>query len=55
LPFDICNLVSDITLLDASGRRILALHPGPNDVSRLPPGVYFIRPASGVCKVIVTR
>lgn len=30
-------------LLDASGRKILDLRPGPNDVRYLPPGVYFIR------------
>jgi hypothetical protein len=45
LPLDIYNLVSDITLLDASGRRILVLHPGRNDVSRLAPGVYFVHSA----------
>ncbi|MBM3313783.1 hypothetical protein FJY70_04225, partial [candidate division WOR-3 bacterium] len=31
-------------LLDISGRKALELHPGPNDVSRLAPGVYFVRP-----------
>lgn len=30
-------------VLDAAGRRILDLAPGPNDISRLAPGVYFIR------------
>jgi hypothetical protein len=57
LPFDICTLVSDITLLNASGRRVLDLSPGPNDVSALPPGVYFIRPrdASATRKVVVSR
>jgi hypothetical protein len=30
-------------LLDVSGRRVLALRPGANDVSRLAPGVYFVR------------
>ena len=30
-------------LLDATGRRVLRLRPGPNDVSRLAPGVYFVR------------
>jgi len=28
-------------LLDASGRKACDLHPGPNDVSHLPPGIYF--------------
>ncbi len=30
------------SLLDASGRAALILHPGQNDVSRLAPGVYFV-------------
>lgn len=30
------------SLLDAAGRRVLELNPGPNDVSRLAPGVYFV-------------
>jgi hypothetical protein len=30
-------------LLDASGRKVLDLHLGVNDVSRLAPGVYFVR------------
>jgi hypothetical protein len=29
-------------LLDISGRRVMELRPGPNDVSRLSPGVYFL-------------
>jgi hypothetical protein len=28
-------------LLDISGRKVLNLRPGPNDVSGLAPGVYF--------------
>jgi hypothetical protein len=49
-------------LLDATGRRVLTLKPGANDVSRLSPGVYFMRQACGVgreassvTKVLVTR
>jgi hypothetical protein len=42
----IYNLQSEIALLDISGRNVLALHPGPNDVSRLAPGVYFVRAVS---------
>jgi hypothetical protein len=30
-------------LLDATGRRVMYLRPGANDVSRLSPGVYFVR------------
>jgi hypothetical protein len=29
-------------LLDVSGRRVIVLKPGANDVSRLAPGVYFV-------------
>jgi hypothetical protein len=29
-------------LLDAAGRKVLDLHAGPNDVSKLSPGVYFV-------------
>jgi hypothetical protein len=32
-------------LLDISGRKVLALHPGANDVRGLAPGVYFVRAA----------
>jgi photosystem II stability/assembly factor-like uncharacterized protein len=51
-------------LLDASGRRVLDLRPGANDVTRLAPGVYFVRigssrsqgvARSSVQKVLVTR
>jgi hypothetical protein len=46
-------------LLDISGRKVLDLHQGANDVSRLPPGVYFVREAQAqaqaVRKVIIAR
>ena len=47
-------------LLDICGRKTLDLRPGPNDVSRLAPGVYFVRSAGSgerlaVQKVVVTR
>jgi hypothetical protein len=42
-------------LLDAAGRRVLKLHPGANDVSGLAPGVYFVREAQAVGRVIVAR
>jgi len=47
-------------LLDISGRKVLDLHPGPNDVSRLAPGVYFVRSTADVrhastSRVVVTR
>ncbi len=33
-------------LYDASGRKVTSLRPGPNDISRLVPGVYFVRERS---------
>jgi hypothetical protein len=49
-------------LMDVSGRKVLDLHPGANDVRALAPGVYFIRQALGVksdasdvTKVIITQ
>jgi hypothetical protein len=50
-------------LLDVSGRRVLDLKSGDNDVSRLAPGVYFVRQprSSGQAaewsseKVVITR
>jgi hypothetical protein len=47
-------------LLDVSGRTVMALHSGQNDVSRLGAGVYFVRLAdsgerSAVRKVVIAR
>jgi len=49
-----------VSLLDVSGRRVLSLAPGPNDVRSLPPGVYFVaengaRSTVRARKVIVAR
>jgi hypothetical protein len=47
-------------MYDKSGRRVWDLHRGGNDVSRLQPGVYFVR-QNGVPrgtyarKVVITR
>ena len=51
------------SLLDISGRKVMGLRPGANDVSRLSPGVYFVREepqAAGpspqaVRKVVIAR
>ena len=50
------------SLFDMTGRQVMALHPGPNDVRRLSPGIYSMRQASGlkreassITKVVVTR
>ena len=50
-------------LLDITGRKVLDLRPGANDVRALAPGVYFLREepqASSfkpqtVRKIVVTR
>jgi len=36
-------LTAHYSLLTADGRKVLDLQPGANDVSRLAPGVYFVR------------
>jgi hypothetical protein len=49
------------SLLDISGRNVLDLHAGANDVRALAPGVYFIRAVSrepsavGCQKVVIAR
>jgi len=48
------------SLLDISGRKVLDIHPGANDVSRLAPGVYFLHSSianrqSPMTKVIIAR
>jgi len=43
--------VSASCLLDAAGRRVMSLQPGPNDVSSLSPGVYFLMHAGRTAKV----
>jgi len=51
------------SLLDISGRKMLDLHPGANDVGALAPGVYFVRSAQAqvqaqaqaIRKVLVTK
>jgi hypothetical protein len=43
-------------LLDISGCRVMPLHSGPNDVTRLAPGIYFVLSGpSQVFKVILAR
>jgi hypothetical protein len=51
----IYNLHSEIDLLDASGRRVLDLVPGANDVGVLSPGVYFVREAQAQAQAQATR
>jgi aminopeptidase N len=51
--------VPKAALLDITGRRVMVLQPGPNDVSHLAPGVYFARFAGTdtgpLTKIILTR
>jgi hypothetical protein len=54
------SLQPKLELLDAAGRRVEELRPGPNDVSRFGAGVYFVRSAKGgersvVRKVVIQR
>ena len=44
-------------LLDISGRRVMDLSPGSNDIRHLRPGVYFVRreDVEQTTKVILTR
>jgi len=57
------NIGDRAELLDIAGRKALDLRPGANDVSRLSPGVYFVRSEpsaasrgpSTVTKVVIQR
>jgi hypothetical protein len=50
------SVMSRAALLDAAGRKVLDIRPGPNDVSRLAPGVYFIAEGLGrIRKTIVVN
>ncbi len=42
-------------LINAAGRRTMLLLPGSNDVSRLPPGIYFVQPAFPAGKVVIAH
>ncbi|MEO0078169.1 MAG: SBBP repeat-containing protein [candidate division WOR-3 bacterium] len=48
-------------LLDVSGRKVMELRPGPNEMRHLSPGVYFVRSvgcerlAVGCQKVVIAR
>jgi hypothetical protein len=45
------------SLFDMTGRRVMPLRPGANDVRSLSPGVYFVREAQtqAVRKIVITR
>jgi hypothetical protein len=44
-----------VWLLDATGRNLMTLAPGPNDVRHLGPGVYFIRRGRSVDRTVLLR
>uniref|UniRef100_A0A7C4GH44 Exo-alpha-sialidase n=1 Tax=candidate division WOR-3 bacterium TaxID=2052148 RepID=A0A7C4GH44_UNCW3 len=52
---------SGAVLLDASGRKVMSLQPGANDVRSLAPGLYFVRfadcgrPTAGIKVVVAGR
>jgi hypothetical protein len=51
------NTGYEAQLLDISGRKVLSLHPGANDVRALAPGIYFVREAytQTVRKIVIAR
>jgi hypothetical protein len=61
LPEAASHKLQAASLLDISGRKVIDLKPGANDVRALAPGVYFVREAQAqaqaqvVRKVVVTR
>ncbi len=55
LQSEIYNRESEILLLNSAGRKVMDLRPGPNDIRHLAPGIYFVRHASGIRKVVVQR
>jgi hypothetical protein len=47
--------IARAVLLDIGGRKVLALHPGANGVSRLAPGVCFVRDEPRTRRIIVAE
>ena len=46
---------SQASLLDAAGRMVMELQPGPNDVRHLRSGIYFISSSKSVERLVLTR
>lgn len=44
-----------VSLFDTGGREVMALSPGPNDLSRLAPGVYLLRGGVRAGRVVRCR
>ena len=49
------SLRSAVFLLDITGRKVLALHPGANDLRHLTPGVYFLHQKSKDSKLVTRK
>uniref|UniRef100_A0A7C4GG83 VCBS repeat-containing protein n=1 Tax=candidate division WOR-3 bacterium TaxID=2052148 RepID=A0A7C4GG83_UNCW3 len=52
-PLLLPNLPLPVALLDASGRRVLTLAPGLNDLSSIRPGVYFVTTGTLRSRIVV--
>jgi hypothetical protein len=58
-----CGGTVPVLLLDITGRKVMDLAPGPNDIRHLAPGVYFVRrpetedrrPGTAVRKIVIQR
>jgi len=45
-----------MTMHDATGRKVMTLKPGDNDIRHLVPGVYFVRRDDrSVARVVLLR
>jgi hypothetical protein len=59
LPLPAAGMANDqgpMALLDITGRRVMDLKPGANDVRHLAPGIYYLRLVTGgdaVCRKVV--
>ncbi|MEO0005361.1 MAG: hypothetical protein ABIK49_05100, partial [candidate division WOR-3 bacterium] len=53
------GLRSSVLLLDITGRKVLDLKPGANDIRHLSPGVYFLMRKKGTAteskKILIVR
>jgi hypothetical protein len=57
LSLPISPLTIPTSLFDMTGRQVMPLRPGANDISALSPGIYFVREAQtqAVRKIVITR
>ncbi len=52
---EMTNAQCPMTLLDIAGMRAMNLRAGPNDVRHISPGIYFVRQAPSIHKVVITH